>query len=109
MKLLKYQILSLTRNVEHSSAEYNLDLLNTLPFWGKQSVFPVNTKGSANRTCPMRKVDDISEKDLLIIVLVKQHHMHCFSVTTGYLLSCLLSDSVISHATVKADYRQSEI
>lgn len=94
MKLLNYQILSLTRNMEHSSAEYNLDLLNIVTFWRKENIFPVNTKGSANRTVPWAKVDDVSEKDLLIIVLVKEHNKYRFSVTTAYLLSCLLSNTV---------------
>lgn len=95
-----YQILSQAKNIEHSSAEYNLDLLNIIVFCGKQNHLLCEMQDTLSTQkvkqigpTPCVKINDIPEKELFVIVSVKQHDIPCFCVITVYLLLSCLSNN----------------
>lgn len=122
---LNYQILSQTKNIEHSSAEYNLDHLNIIVFCGKQNHLLCEMQDTLSTQkvkwtgpIPWVKINDIPEKELFVVVSVKQHNTPWFCVFTVYLLlSCLLnnplpfppSQSVQVIGKVKFDSQQTVI
>ena len=88
-ELLNYQILSQAKKIEHSSAEYNLGLLNIIVFCGIQNHLLCEMQDALStqkvkRTGPIPgvKINDIPEKELFVVVSVKQHNIPWFWVYT---------------------------
>ncbi|KAJ7396582.1 C-terminal-binding protein 1 [Pitangus sulphuratus] len=98
-ELSNYQILSQVKSTEDSSAECNLDL-NITRVGGKQNHLLCDMQDalSAQKVMqtgpiPRVKIDNIPEKELLVMVLVKQHNTPQSCVIAVYLLpSCLLNE-----------------
>lgn len=100
---LNYPMISQAKNIEHSSAEYNLNHLNIIVFCGKQKHLLCETQGALSTQkvkrmgpIPWVKINDIPEKELFVVVSVKQHNAPWVCVFTVYLLlSCLVNNPLL--------------